>query len=263
MNKSIKIGDEATLNCNVHGCSPNTRKTWYGGRNYDLLCYNDNSTNPSKYEMKSYKTTFNSSLTIKQFNFNDLNCVYTCACGFNRNTHMLKLDDFELVYGDVKDSSKCTDNRVIIAAEMKVYPIPTCSFVYKAQLYKTSVNRVELVKSKGNISEPYTVTINASLNFEPSESKSSINVTCQVKSSKFHFVLDINTDKDVGNDYFLFVLLVPVVGIILILIVLAVITISKKSRKFRKKKDPTRYYNSDVHQKSLSGPSEELLRGDH
>lgn len=96
MNKSIKIGDKVILNCNVHACSPLMRKTWYGGQSYELLCYDDISTNPNKYEMKSYDTSFNSSLIIKHFNFTDINCEYTCTCGFNRDTHMLKLDDLDL-----------------------------------------------------------------------------------------------------------------------------------------------------------------------
>lgn len=98
MNKSIKIGDEAILSCNFNDFSPcNMQKTWYGGRRYDLLCYDDNSTNWSKYEMKSYDTSLDSSLIIKQFDFTDINCEYTCACGFNIDTHVLKLDDFNFI----------------------------------------------------------------------------------------------------------------------------------------------------------------------
>lgn len=103
INKSIKIGDEAILRCDANDCSQNTRKTWYGGRSNDLLCYDDISTNPTKYEMKSSKSLFHSVLIIKEFNISDVNCKYTCACGFEKFTQMLKLDDLDIVckYVDV------------------------------------------------------------------------------------------------------------------------------------------------------------------
>lgn len=201
LNKSIKIGDEAILNCNANACSQNMTKTWYGGRNYELLCYNEVSTYPTKYAMKSYKTSYDFSLIIKQFNFKDINYAYTCACGFNRYTQMLKLEDFDFVYGDVHYLSKIKDDRFIVEVVMKVYPIPTCFFVYKAKEYGTSVHILELDNSSEEVSEPYTVTIHASLNVEPSDSKGFINLTCQAKST-YHNVLDININeeyKDVGN----------------------------------------------------------------
>lgn len=91
------MGDEAILNCYAHACSPLMRKTWYGGRSYELLCYDDISTNPKKYESISYDTPFNTSLIIKHFNLTDINCLYTCACGFDQYTHTLKLDDLDFV----------------------------------------------------------------------------------------------------------------------------------------------------------------------
>lgn len=199
MKKYIKIGDEVVLSCNFNDCLPNMRKSWYGGRGYDLLCYNDISTNPSKYKMKSYKSSLNSELIIKQFNFTDLNCVYTCACGFNRYTQLFQLGDLDFVYGDIKNESKLEDDRFIIEVTMKVYPIPKCFIFYKAKVFKTSVKIAEFVKPNGNVPELYTVTIKASLNVEPSDFKVSINVKCQVQPPKYHHILDINTRKEFVN----------------------------------------------------------------
>lgn len=97
INKHTQIGDEAILSCNANDCTQTMRQTWYGGRSNDLLCYNDISTNPKKYEMKSSNSSFNSSLIIKKFNISDINCKYTCACGFRKYTQMLKLHDLHIV----------------------------------------------------------------------------------------------------------------------------------------------------------------------
>lgn len=236
MNKSIKIGDEAILNCNINACSPTMRKTWYGGRSYELLCYDDISTNPKKYEMKSYDTSFNSSLIIKHFNFTDINCEYTCACGFNRYTHMLKLDDLDFVYGDIKDSSKLKDNIFIVEVEMKVYPIPKCSIIYQLKEYSTSVNRVELGPSTGDISTLYSVTIKHSLEVDQSDSNLLINVTCQIGPSTYHvsaYNRDIDTSKEFGNVIILKIILITVVIAFLIVLIIGIMLIKRKCKKTR------------------------------
>ncbi|XP_071177722.1 uncharacterized protein [Mytilus edulis] len=199
INKPIKIGDKATLSCDAYECAQNTRKTWYGGRSNDLLCYDDISTNPTKYEMQSSKSSFNSSLTIKEFNVSDVNCKYTCACGFEKFTKMLKLDDLDTVYGDVKDSSNRKDDRYIVNIEMKVYPIPICSIVYKAKESYASVKIVESVKSNKEVSELYTVKITAALDVDQSELDCSFNVKCQVKPSKDFLILDTKSCTDVKS----------------------------------------------------------------
>lgn len=103
MTKSIKIGDQAILNCTVNTCPNNKRQTWYGGKNYDLLGYDNISTNPQKYTMESADTSSDTSLIIKHFDFTDVNCEYTCTCGYNRDTHLFKLDDLEFVCKYVRE----------------------------------------------------------------------------------------------------------------------------------------------------------------
>lgn len=92
--KPLIIGKEVKLSCNGEDCSPNTRK-WLGGKNYDILCFNDQSKNPSKYEMMSNGTNFD--LIIKNFNFTDVNCEYTCTCGFQQYTNMLTVDARDII----------------------------------------------------------------------------------------------------------------------------------------------------------------------
>lgn len=88
--KPLVLGMEARLSCNGNNCLQNG-KTWLGGNNYDLLCFDDQSNNPSKYEMTSNGTTFD--LTIKNLNLTDLNCEYTCTCGFQQYTNMLTAEE--------------------------------------------------------------------------------------------------------------------------------------------------------------------------
>lgn len=73
------------------------KKAWYGGKRYDLLCYDEISTNVLKYEIIHNSTTFMYDLVIKNFNFLDINCEYTCACEFNQHTKRLMLDDLDFV----------------------------------------------------------------------------------------------------------------------------------------------------------------------
>ncbi|VDI52993.1 Hypothetical predicted protein [Mytilus galloprovincialis] len=103
---------------------------------------------------------------------------------------MLKLDDLDIMYGEVKDLSELQDNRFTVEVEMKVYPVPNCSIVYKAKEYYASVKKVESTKTNKNVSELYTVTVTAALNVEPNELECSVNVICQVKPSKFFLVLE-------------------------------------------------------------------------
>lgn len=93
--KPLVIGEEARLSCNGNNCPPHNIKKWLGGKNYDLLCFDNQSKKPFKYEMTSNGTTFD--LMIKNFNLIDLNCEYTCACGFEQYTNTLKINDEDLI----------------------------------------------------------------------------------------------------------------------------------------------------------------------
>lgn len=45
--KPLVIGNEARLSCNGNNCPPQNTKKWLGGKNYDLLCFDNQSKKPS------------------------------------------------------------------------------------------------------------------------------------------------------------------------------------------------------------------------
>ncbi|CAC5392149.1 unnamed protein product [Mytilus coruscus] len=51
--KPLIIGKEARLSCNANTCPPEKTRIWLGGKNYDLLCLENESKDPLKYEMTS------------------------------------------------------------------------------------------------------------------------------------------------------------------------------------------------------------------
>lgn len=90
-------GQVATLTCYGTSCPLKAIKKWLGGPNYNLLCFDDYSTKPTKYEMMSNNTRPEFELMIKGFNFVDANCEYACSCGFLQYTNMLQLDDSNFI----------------------------------------------------------------------------------------------------------------------------------------------------------------------
>ncbi|CAC5392152.1 unnamed protein product [Mytilus coruscus] len=131
--KPMVIGKEAVLACSGYNCSSNKTRKWLGGKNYDLLCFEYQSINILKYEMRSHGTDFE--LIIKSLSFSDLNCEYTCACGFYQYTKMLQLDEEEVIYPPVVHDHSRThsqeDLKFQINVSMEVYPLPTCIIVSK------------------------------------------------------------------------------------------------------------------------------------
>lgn len=93
--KPLEIGKEAKLSCYDDNCPTNYTRRWLGGKHYGLLCYDGKSKNPSKYDMKSNGRTFD--LVIKKLKFTDVNCEYTCSCGFNQYTKILKVNEEEII----------------------------------------------------------------------------------------------------------------------------------------------------------------------
>lgn len=90
-------GRDATLTCNGKSCPSKAIKKWIGGPYYNLLCFDDYSTDISKYEMMSNETRQDFDLMIKGFNFSDANCEYTCSCGFLQYTNTLILGDSNFI----------------------------------------------------------------------------------------------------------------------------------------------------------------------
>lgn len=131
--KSVTYGEDTTLTCNANNCSPSSRKQWFGGPSYDLLCSEDYTTNPYKYEMLVESTSPNFDLMIKNFTFSDVDCKYTCVCGLLHFTKMLTLDSLDFIYPPVlkENSMEAIENEFQMDLLMKVYPFPTCTILYQ------------------------------------------------------------------------------------------------------------------------------------
>lgn len=196
--KTIVYGDKATLTCQAQACLPNSVKKWIGGQRYDLLCFNHNSTNPSKYQMN-----YNSSnspdfdLMIKNFSFSDANCEYTCACGFLQYTNMLKPEDILFVYPPIVNyhSSEYTENTLNISISMTVSPKPTCWITQKDS--SVEVNTISMFKYTQEGFKLYTARIQRIVEFGKNEDWPYFNITCEVGTLNYTLLsLQNNLSKD-------------------------------------------------------------------
>lgn len=165
------------------------QKKWLGGKNYDLLCIDDISKNNLKYEMKSNGGDFE--LIIKTLNFSDLNCEYTCACGFNQYTDILKLDDDEVIYPPVvRDHSRTRlkeeDGKFQINVSMEVYPLPACTIVLQGDVLPINLSVVKRLESDPKIFE---VVVQTSIEIDMAFCGENLTIDCDVGSIHYKHVL--------------------------------------------------------------------------
>ncbi|VDI14699.1 Hypothetical predicted protein, partial [Mytilus galloprovincialis] len=195
--KPLVIGEEARLSCNGNNCPQNT-KTWLGGKNYDLLCFDDQSKNPSKYEMTSLGTTFE--LTIKDLNLTDFNCEYTCTCGFQQYTNMLKVE--ELIYPPrlrKKDLTRKGKN-IYIDVLIEVAPLPNCTILFEEHVWSANISTKEKHDEVGLTL--FEVAIQQLVAPIGSICKGNVTLNCKVGSKPYPLFLqkiDICTDEDNPN----------------------------------------------------------------
>lgn len=131
--KHVVFGNEAKLTCYAHACPQNSAKKWFRGKYYDLLCLNGISANPAKYAMMFNDSDENFDLMIKNFSLTDTNCIYTCSCGFQEYTDMLKLDDLNFIYPPkvYRYSNISKDTSFEIDISMHVFPLPICASTFE------------------------------------------------------------------------------------------------------------------------------------
>ncbi|CAC5424081.1 unnamed protein product [Mytilus coruscus] len=190
----LVYGQDVTLACNVMSCQPNTAKMWIGGPNFNLLCFDGYSTNKNKYEMMFNHSRHEYDLIIRGFNFSDANCHYACSCGLQRYTNKLKLKDSNFIYLPVvvQDFSKQTVDRFQIDLLMKVFPLPTCEFVYEDNAFLVNFNTVIKGPTRSDF-ELNTVRIQRTIDLKSYKCKRNVSLTCQVRSLK-HRLLHQNID---------------------------------------------------------------------
>ncbi|VDI50198.1 Hypothetical predicted protein [Mytilus galloprovincialis] len=229
--KPVIIGKEAVLVCRGYNCPSGDTKQWLGGKNYDLLCFDNQSKNISKYEMRSNGTDFE--LKIKSLNFSDLNCEYTCSCGFHQYTNMLKLDDNEVIYPPVvHDHSRADlqeEGKFQINVSMEVYPIPKCKISSKDNDLRLNITVIK--RPEGEL-KMYEVVVQATIGADVVICGENITLDCKVRSIQYqHLLRGPYSCKDVEEhsnlQYYI------VAGTILPLVLVLVIVIAVVTIKYR------------------------------
>lgn len=131
----IKFGDSVSLRCIVpeNTCPEDYVRRWTGGPSQTLLALNYKSSNKQKYKMHSIYNSTSFELIIYNFNENDLDCKYTCSCGFEQfgKTFSLQDNKYEFIY----PVQNWTNNHTAVLANYhlnlhfaieKVYPKTKC-----------------------------------------------------------------------------------------------------------------------------------------
>ncbi|VDI25399.1 Hypothetical predicted protein [Mytilus galloprovincialis] len=140
----VSFGKDVILWCSVGEKKENKfskqgtdLQQWTGGQQYDLLCMDNKCLNPSKYEMLTRNNSQDFGLLIHNLSESDLDCQYTCSCGFSDFTknlsvepkHVMSLpaNETTTTYGKNINSGKM---EIEIVLE-KVNPVPVCSALFK------------------------------------------------------------------------------------------------------------------------------------
>ncbi|VDI15029.1 Hypothetical predicted protein [Mytilus galloprovincialis] len=236
----VIFGEEAILSCKAQACRPNTRKKWIGGKKYDLLGFDNNSTNPSKYKMMTSGNSVNFDIMIMNFSVSDTNCEYTCACGFLQYTNKLKLENLNFIYPPEVNNDQSTheDGIFHIDIVIQVFPLPTCRIFY--QDGNEILNTTSL--GKNNVGEIvlFKLRITDTINFR-CKTLAVTNITCQIETQTFH-IADYNIDSVKGNDIvFKTMHKLLIVGLSAVLLVLLLIgsvkVLRRKKNKHRRRKN--------------------------
>lgn len=173
------------LSCNGNGCMPTSIKKWIGGPTYDVLVFDNYSSNPSKYELMYNKTKSSFDLMIKSFNFTDANCTYTCACGFSHFTQMLKLDEIDFVYPlEIVEKAKTVqkEGKLYIDMSMMVYPIPDCTVFYEDIVLP--INRKFLDIQEVGL-QLFRIKLRYTLSVDYQNCGTNLSLSCKVRSLEY------------------------------------------------------------------------------
>lgn len=240
--KPVVIGKEAILACSGYNCPSNKTRKWLGGKKYDLLCFDYQSKNISKYEMRSNGTDFE--LIIKSFSFSDLNCEYTCACGFNQYTNMLRLDEEEVIYPPVVHDHSRThsheDLKFQINVSMEVYPLPTCTIVSKDSVLL--INRSVVKRPEGEL-KLFEVLVQTTTGTDVVSCGENLTLDCEVGSIHYQHVLkkpySCKDHREQSNPQY-FTMAGIILALVLVLLIVSTVILMKKrlgGKFFTKQRD--------------------------
>lgn len=227
---TVVFGEKAKLTCKELGNVCTQPRKWIGGKTYNLLCFNNTSTNPSKYQMTSNEQQKTFDLVILHLQYDDIGCDYTCACGFSQYTNKLSLQNFNFIYSSYLDTDVFYINVII----ERVYPDPTCRITYISK-DNHSIEEIKPIESKllpdGMM---HNITFRESIK---TRCLDILKLSCRVRSHTYEVkswkINNICSDQD-GNTYWsaIVVLVVIVVIGIIIKCLLYAKTRSSRSKEY-------------------------------
>ncbi|XP_063447820.1 uncharacterized protein LOC134727374 [Mytilus trossulus] len=140
----VSFGNDVILWCSMGEKKENNfskqrtdLRQWTGGQKYDLLCMDNECLNPSKYEMLTRNNSQDFGLLIHNLSESDLDCQYTCSCGFSDFTKNLSVEPKHVMSLPANETTT-TNGKNINNGKMeieimleKVNPVPVCSALFK------------------------------------------------------------------------------------------------------------------------------------
>lgn len=199
----VVFGENATLKCiDLGSVCTHTRK-WIGGKGYNLLALDNTSTNPFKYEINSDRKDYSFNLIIQKFNDDDVNCDYTCACGFQQYTKRLELTELNFVYPpnmNITDSSYQTDETLKLRITInKVFPLPQCSIIHSLKNNHVMEENLTLTTYKLKDLPFFKIDINQDI--IKKQCADNVTLTCVVGCQNYTLQnWEVDVCKDIGRD---------------------------------------------------------------
>ncbi|XP_076106727.1 uncharacterized protein LOC143075250 [Mytilus galloprovincialis] len=141
-------------------------RQWTGGQQYDLLCMDNKCLNPFKYEMLTRNNTQDFGLLIHNLSESDLDCQYTCSCGFSDFTKNLSVEPKHVMSLPANETSTTfgknisNDKMEIEIMLYKVNPVPHCSALFKGQfINETTVTVMKWYKYYYDVKVIYSFAV--------------------------------------------------------------------------------------------------------
>lgn len=253
----VILGKEAILRCDGNKCSPKNTKKWLGGKNYDLLCYGNESKNSSKYAMMTNDTTFD--LMIRDFSLSDANCEYTCACGFLQFTDMLKSGDGNVIYPPtVYENLKMEkDHQMIINIFITVYPLPTCEITYQKVSSPINITFTDIHEGPNGLPN---VRLHHIFDLNPNNCSGHVNLTCKVGSEDYILMEErIDTCRDHQNNTHDIIILLVIVSSVVFVICITVLVVVLYCKCVKKGKMKTERISLSVYDDKKSKTEKDAI----
>lgn len=255
--ETIVFGNDIVLTCNAITCSRRSIKTWIGGPQYKVLCYEGYSVDSSKYEIMISDISSKFELKIKTLDNDDVDCKYTCSCGIQQDTEMLVLDAYQYIYPPRIDrnSSYLTENEYNVDIVIEVYPLPTCYIEYEEaviQVNSTSFPSTPSMfnESSSRIDRLYKLRIQHTLQKKRTKNcKLYLHLFCEVGSVNYTVLLendtkckDSNDSKEtmVNIDLVIMVVITVTTALVIVIVVLVMCLTMRRCIMWRKTKFDSR-----------------------